>query len=110
MSLDLKRFYSFSVRTVLNKSKHVLGHEKLQVENWQDIPDFYIKALPEYHVTLRVRVIHFQETFRLVILTAIKNFIANDNENFVPYKYEYIQELYLLFVIAQTVLEVINSS
>jgi hypothetical protein len=52
MRLDLKRFYSFSVRTVLNKSKHVLGHENLQVGNWQDIPDFYIKALPEYQVTL----------------------------------------------------------
>jgi len=44
MRLDFKRFYSFSVRTVLKKSKQlILGHEKLQVENRQNTYDFYIK-------------------------------------------------------------------
>jgi hypothetical protein len=55
-------------------------------------------------------VIQFQESLRLGILTATKNFISNDQVNFVPYKYEYIKEQYLLFVSGRTILNGINYS
>lgn len=74
------------------------------------MPDFYIKPYQNIKVRYLVRVIHFQDHFRLVILTSTKNFIANDHANFVPYKYEYIQKLYLLFVTGRAVLEVSKSS
>jgi hypothetical protein len=67
---------------------------------------------PNQNIKVRywVRVIHFQDPFTLVILKATKKFITKDLANFMLYKYEYIQKIYLLFLSRRTILKKINSS